>query len=96
MLAPVPHWLTPREQDVAVLLARGLSTSEIARQLVLFPATVTTHVDQILRKLGFQHRVQIARQISFAHVDLRHIFDHTSSVPRLPPSVGNSRNAIAA
>jgi DNA-binding NarL/FixJ family response regulator len=60
MLAPVPHWLTPREQDVATLLARGLSTSEIARQLVVFPATVTTHVEHILQKLGFQHRVQIA------------------------------------
>jgi DNA-binding NarL/FixJ family response regulator len=60
MLAPVTHWLTPREQDVAVLLARGLSTSEIARQLVVFPATVTSHIEDILRKLGFQHRVQIA------------------------------------
>jgi DNA-binding NarL/FixJ family response regulator len=52
--------LTRREQEVADLVARGLSNATVARQLYLSPATVATHVSHILEKLGFSSRVEIA------------------------------------
>jgi DNA-binding CsgD family transcriptional regulator len=51
--------LTPRETEVAVLLARGLSTAEIARELVVAVATVRVHVEHILRKLNLHSRSQV-------------------------------------
>ena len=52
--------LTPRERDVAELIAEGLSNEQIAQRLVLTPGTVANHVAHILAKLGVQSRVQIA------------------------------------
>jgi predicted ATPase/DNA-binding CsgD family transcriptional regulator len=51
--------LTPREKEVAVLLARGLSTAEIADELVVTIATVRVHVEHILRKLHLHSRTQV-------------------------------------
>jgi DNA-binding response OmpR family regulator len=50
--------LTPREHEVFELLARGLPNAEIAKQLVISPKTVGTHVEHIYGKLGVRSRVQ--------------------------------------
>ncbi|MCZ4588743.1 LuxR C-terminal-related transcriptional regulator [Rhodococcus opacus] len=56
--------LTRREQQVAELVADGLTNKEIAAKLVISARTVDAHVDHILTKLGFRSRTQIARWIS--------------------------------
>jgi predicted ATPase/DNA-binding CsgD family transcriptional regulator/Tfp pilus assembly protein PilF len=55
-----PDPLTPREHEIALLIARGLSNREIADDLVISPATAARHVANILAKLGFTSRTQIA------------------------------------
>jgi predicted ATPase/DNA-binding CsgD family transcriptional regulator len=52
--------LTGREQEVAALVARGLSNREIAGRLFLSVRTVEVHVDRILTKLSFANRTQLA------------------------------------
>jgi len=51
--------LTPREHEVALLVAKGLSNRDIASQLVISQRTAEAHVEHILTKLGFNSRTQV-------------------------------------
>jgi DNA-binding CsgD family transcriptional regulator len=51
--------LTPREREVAVLVAEGLTNAELARRLYISPRTAAVHVSNILRKLGVSSRTDV-------------------------------------
>lgn len=53
-----PAGLTPREVEVLILLARGLSNKEIARQLVISPKTAGNHIEHIYSKIGASTRAK--------------------------------------
>ena len=52
--------LTPREDEIAVLVARGLTNRQISARLSISERTAANHVAKILKKLGLTSRVQIA------------------------------------
>lgn len=56
----VPGGLSPREWQIAQLVAEGKSNVQIGKSLYLSPATIATHIQRILRKLDLRSRVQIA------------------------------------
>ena len=56
----VTDLLTRREIEVLILVARGRSNKEIARELAIGQQTVKTYISTIFRKLGVQSRTQAA------------------------------------
>ena len=63
-LAKGPDGLTPREAEVAALVAAGLTNREIAERLVVSVRTVEGHVDRALGKLGLHTRTQLAMAVA--------------------------------
>jgi len=53
--------LTPREQEVMVLVAGGMSSQEIADELIISPKTVENHRSRIMRKLNVSNVIDLAR-----------------------------------
>ncbi len=51
--------LTRREQEIAILVAQGLTNRQVASELSISEHTAATHVRRILKKLGLQSRSQI-------------------------------------
>jgi DNA-binding NarL/FixJ family response regulator len=64
--------LTERERQILILLAKGLSNKEIAKQMGLSLQTVKTHVSHILQKLNVRSRAEAAR---YAFILLKSSFD---------------------
>jgi len=58
--------LSAREREVANLIARGYSNSDIARELFIRPSTAARHVVNIMVKLGLSSRVQVAAWVANA------------------------------
>ena len=56
--------LTPRQREIASLIADGLSNKQIARRLLIEQATVKNHVHTILVKLGVSRRDQVGRRLA--------------------------------
>jgi len=56
--------LTPREQEVMRLLARGFAYKEIARRLTISLKTVESHASAVLRKLQLSNRNELARWVA--------------------------------
>jgi two-component system, NarL family, nitrate/nitrite response regulator NarL len=54
------HRLTPREREILLLIADGLSNKMIARALEISEGTVKVHVKHLLRKLNLRSRVEVA------------------------------------
>ena len=62
------YGLTPRETDIVMLLARGLSTKEIAAELLISPHTVRDHAKVIYAKTGVRTRAELVADLFAGHV----------------------------
>jgi PAS domain S-box-containing protein len=81
--------LTAREQQVLMLLAHGLGTDEVAGELVVSPATVRNHVQNILNKLGVHSRLE-----AVAHVYQQGLIETNSSGSQFQPNLDGSSSEI--
>jgi len=64
--------LTPREQEIMILLAEGMSTRQVADKLFISPKTVENHRSSIMRKLGLHSTIELVRyaaKLGFIDID---------------------------
>lgn len=81
------YGLTDREVEIVILLARGLTTKDIAAELSLSPHTVRDHVKAIFDKAGVNSRGELVARL-FA----QHLLDgFHAAVHRINPAVGHRR-----
>jgi predicted ATPase/DNA-binding CsgD family transcriptional regulator len=80
--AAPPGPLTPREREIVELVASGRSNKAIAEELFISPATAARHVANILAKLGFSSRTEIAAWAADQHLD--HIQPRASAARTAP------------
>jgi DNA-binding NarL/FixJ family response regulator len=66
---PLLNLLTPREKQVAVLVALALTDSQIASSLFITVATVKAHVGNIKDKLHLSNRTAICRWMLVSHYE---------------------------
>lgn len=86
--APCPEVteLTPREREVTRMVARGMSTEEVARELIIGEATVRTHLYRVRTKLGVRDRAEL---VSLAYrTGLIHSAGQSLGDERLEPALG--------
>lgn len=73
-LAPLlmrAYGLSPRERDVTQLALRGLSTAEVARELVIAETTVQQHLKSIFDKTGVRSRRELVGRVFHSHYEPR-------------------------
>lgn len=80
--ASVPHGLTSRELEVLTLLAEGATNLQIAATLVTARATIATHVEHILEKLGCENRAAAAARATADGLVLLRVPRYGSPLPR--------------
>lgn len=81
--------LTPRENEILVLLADGATNEGIARELAISPRTVQAHLDRLYRKFGVANRTSAVALYLKAALRERERSTSSSATPTLPP--GNGR-----
>jgi DNA-binding NarL/FixJ family response regulator len=64
-----PEPLTPREREVAALVAFALTDNQIASALFITPQTVKVHISSILSKLHLSNRTAICRWVLVSHYE---------------------------
>jgi DNA-binding CsgD family transcriptional regulator len=76
--------LTKREAEIALLLASGLRTREIAERLFISWHTARTHTEKTFRKLGVRARGQVAAVLLHGNGDAAGPVDKAGAQERLP------------
>jgi DNA-binding NarL/FixJ family response regulator len=56
--------LTPREREVALLMARGFTNQQIAAALVITSGTAANHAAHVIAKMGVLNRTQVAAAVA--------------------------------
>lgn len=91
--AGVTDGLTPREREVLVLMAHGLSNAEIAGRLYISALTARTHVGRVIMKLGARNR---AHAVTTAYrAGIVRISPRPSDTADVPPLQQNNHPALA-